>query len=166
MKTFISYGIMGLVITSILIVSGQLSSAYDGGFAGGGKTIFSKHFQNTLFGVSERAVYSVEILLNDKEYDIGKNVVGMVIHDARDEDVIGAEISFVLKDLVSGESSTLTPTVTDKNNGLYIVSGLDIEKEGKRELAISFKKSRVEDTVKFILPDALKNRMPKGRYSQ
>lgn len=165
MKTFISHVVAAMVLTLILLAGGPALSANDGGFMGGGKTIFTKHFQNTLFDVTEHAKFSVEILLDDKEYDIGKNVVGVVIHNARDEDVSGAEITFVLKDLVSGESSTLTPLVTDKGNGLYIISGLDLEKKGKRELAMTVKKDGVTDTVKFVLPDALRNRVPKGRYS-
>lgn len=165
MKTFTSYAITCLIMSLVMIAGAPSSSADDSLFGGKGKTIFTKHFQDTLFDVTQHAAYSAEILLDDKEYDIGKNVVGIVIHNASDEDVSGAEITFVLKDLVSGESSSPTPTVTDKHNGLYIVSGLDLEKEGKRELLITVKKGRVADTVKFVLPDALKDRVPKGRYS-
>jgi hypothetical protein len=165
MKAFISYGIMGLFMV-LLLLQGSPSSAADEGMPTGGvKTIFTKHFQKTLFDVTEHAVYSVEILLDDEEYTIGKNVTGLVIHNAHDEDVKGAEITFVVKDLASGKNSPITPKVTDKDNGLYIVSGLDLRKEGKWELTIRVKQGRIEDRVKFILPDALKARVPKGRYS-
>jgi hypothetical protein len=107
----------------------------------------------------------VEILLDDQEYRIGKNVTGMVIHNTYDEDVTGAEITFVLKDLAAAKNSPATQSVTDKGNGLYIISGLDLQKEGNWELTITAKKGRIEDPVKFILPDALKARVPKGRYS-
>lgn len=149
----------------LLLFGSPASATHEGGFGGGEKTLFTKHFQNTLFDVTEHAKYSVEILLDDKEYNIGKDVVGVVIHDANDKDVTGAEITFVLKDFVTHENSPVTPTVTDKGNGLYIVSGLDLQKEGKKELTITVKKGRIEDHVKFILPDALKSRVPKGRYS-
>lgn len=149
----------------ILLAGNPSSATHEGGFAGGEKTLFTKHFQNTLFDITEHAAYSVEILLDDKEYKIGKNVVGIVLHDAHDEDVIGAEITFVLKDLVAGKNSTVTPMVTDKGNGLYIVSGLDLQKEGKWELAITVKRGHIEDRVNFVFPDALKARVPKGRYS-
>ncbi len=165
MKAFISLGITGLVMVLFLFAGDPATATHEGGFEAGKKTLFTKHFQNTLFDVTEHAAYSIEILLDDKEYNIGKNVIGIVIHDADDKDVSGAEIKFVLKDLVTGENSTATPIVTDKGNGLYIVSGLDLRKEGKWELAITVKKGRVEDRVKFILPDALKARVPKGRYS-
>ncbi len=154
MKVYISYGVMGLSLLLLML-----------GFAWGEKTLFTKHFQNTLFDVTEHAMYSVEILLDDQEYKIGKNVIGMVIHNAHDEDVTGAEITFVLKDLVAGTNFPVTSKITDKGNGLYIVSGLDLQKEGKWEFAITVKKDRIEDFVKFVLPDALKARVPKGKYS-
>ena len=165
METLKSYGIMGAVMVLLLLVGNPSSATHEGGSAGGEKTIFTKHFQNTLFDVTEHAAYSVEILLDDKEYEIGKNVLGIVIHDAHDKDVIGAEITFVLKDLVAGKNSPVTPMVTDKGNGLYIVSGLDLQKEGKWELAMTVKKGSIEDIVRFALPEAFKVRVPKGKYS-
>jgi YtkA-like len=165
MKAFTSCGMMGLIMVLLLLAGNPSGEADEGGSQGAVKIIFTKHFQNTLFDVTEHAAYSVEILLDDEEYAIGKNVIGIVIHDARDEDVRGAEITFVLKDLVAGKDSTMTPMVTDKGNGLYIVSGLDLQKEGKWELTIRVRKGRTEDLVKFVLPEAIKARVPKGRYS-
>ncbi len=165
MKKCIAYSAAGILMMVILLAGNPVGASHEGGSAGGEKILFTKHFQNTLFDVTEHAAYSVEILLDDKEYKIGKNVVGIVIHDAHDEDVVGAEITFSLRDLVAGKQVPVSPIVTDKRNGLYIVSGLDLQKEGKWELAITVKKGRVEDKVKFVLPDALKSRVPKGRYS-
>ncbi len=56
-------------------------------------------------------------------------------------------------------------TITDKQNGLYIISGLDLKKDGRWELLVTVKKGDVEDSVKFVFPDVLKDRYPKGRYS-
>lgn len=165
MKAYISCGIKGLVMMLVLLAGNPAVASHEGGSAGGEKTLFTKHFQNTLFDITEHAAYSVEILLDDKEYKIGKDVVGIVVHDAHDGDVIGAELTFVLKDLVVVKNSALKPTVKDKGNGLYIVSGLDLHKEGNWELAITVKKGRIEDRVKFLLPDAFKALLPKGRYS-
>ncbi len=77
----------------------------------------------------------MEILLDDKEYQIGKNVVGIILHGACNEDVSRAEITFVFNDLVSGKSSIVTPTATDKDRGLYIVSRLDFQQEITRTLS-------------------------------
>jgi len=131
----------------------------------GEKILFTKHFQNTLFDVTAHSIYSVEILLDDQEYNIGKNVIGIVIHDAHDKDVAGAELSFILKDSISGKALPINQKTKDKGNGLYIVSGLDLRNEDQRELTIVIKKDGAEDLVKFTLPDAYKARVPKGKYS-
>ena len=165
MKTFISYGLMGMVMVMILLAGNPLDAMNESGSPDGGKPLFTKHFQNTLFDITEHVRYSVEILPDDKEYKIGKNVIGIVIHNSHDQDVIGAEITFVLKDLATGKNFPIAPVTKDRGNGLYIVSGLDLLKEGKWELGITVKKGGVEDSVKFILPNALKAHLPKGRYS-
>jgi YtkA-like len=165
MKALILYGIMGLLAALLLLAGDPADATHEGGFATQEKALFTKHFQNTLFDVTEHAAYSVEILLDDKEYKIGKNVIGIVIHDANDKDVSGAEITFVIKDIGTGEISAVTPIVTDKGNGLYIISGLDLQKAGKWELAIAVRKGSIKDHVKFMFPDARKARVPKGRYS-
>lgn len=165
MKSFISFDLTAVAMVFILFSGSPANATNEGASAGREKPLFTKHFQNTLFDITEHASYSVEILLDDKEYKIGKNVVGIALHNARDEDVAGAELTLVLRDLVTGKNSSLTPRVTDKGNGLYIVSGLDLLKEGKWELAITVKRGRTEDRVKFVLPDALNSRVPKGRYS-
>ncbi len=129
------------------------------------KRIFTKHFNKTLFDITGRADYSIEVLPDDSEYPIGKKVVGVIVHDAQDNDVKGAELKITMKNLATGQYAAGPFTVLDKKNGLYIVSGLDLRKEGRWELSITVKKGGVSDGVKFILPKALKERVPKGRYS-
>lgn len=129
------------------------------------KRIFTKHFQETLFDISEKAEFSIEILLNDKEYKIGKNVVGIVVHNARDQDVEKAAISIDLRNSDTGRPSTQTPVVKEKGEGLYIVSGLDLKNEGHWKLTIKVKKDGTEDSVQFLLPNALKTPQPAGKYS-
>ena len=130
-----------------------------------GKPVFTKHFKESLFDVTGHARYSTEVLLDDKEFKIGQNVIGIEVHDAADADVIGAELSFVLRNLATGEAATGKPAVTDRKNGLYVVSGLDLMRPGRWEFIITIKKGDVDDSVKFVLPDSFKDRVPKGRYS-
>ncbi len=129
------------------------------------KKLFTKHFQQTLFDITGHAEYSIEILLDDKEYPIGKDVTGIVVHNSRDEDVKGAELTFVRKDLATGEETPATPSITDKGNGLYVVSGLDLKRQGKWQLSIMVRKGGIEDGATFVFPDVMKSRYPKGRYS-
>ena len=129
------------------------------------KRIFTKHFQETLFDISKNAEFSIEVLLNDKEYKIGKDVIGIVVHNKRDQDVEKAAITIDFQSLDTGRSTTQTPVVKEKGEGLYLVSGLDLKKEGRWRLTIRVKKDGIEDSVQFVLPDALKTLQPAGKYS-
>lgn len=162
MKTMIARTFVALAVVSILTLPPVSAQAEEGS---GGKRIFTKHFQETLFDISQNASYSTEILLDEKEYKIGKNVIGIVIHNAKDEDTKGAVITFSYKNLDTNEDAPDKPVITDKGNGLYIISGLDLQKEGRWELGITVEKDGVKDQVTFILPDALKSRHPGGKYS-
>ncbi len=155
---------MVVIVMFYLSLAGTASSTHEG-HQPSGKKIFTKHFQGSLFEITEHASYSVEVLPDDKEYKIGKDMVGIVVHDAHDEDVKGARLTIVHRDLATGADVTGKLSVRDKNNGLYIVSGLDLQRSGKSELSITVKKEGIEDRVKFVLPDALKDHPDKGRYS-
>jgi hypothetical protein len=156
-----------LGLTSAVLVFGLLVSlpVEASGKDTSDKNIFTKHFNETLFDITENANFSVEILLDDKEYDIGKDVTGIVIHGKGDKDVAGAELKIAYKNLKTAKTTPAEIKITDRGNGLYIVSGLDLERDGRWELLITVKKGSLEDSVGFVFPDALKKRYPKGRYS-
>jgi hypothetical protein len=162
MKAFRSCSIICVTLVFSLLAIVQAGAQ---GFGPGTKRLFTKHFQETLFDITKHADYSVEVILDEKEYKIGKDVIGIVVHDKNDSDVKGAELMIVHENLATKEIAPGTVTVTDKGNGLYIISGLDLHREGRWELSITVKKDGVEDRAKFILPDQLKQRVPKGRYS-
>ena len=163
MRGFALYSMISLVAVLFVFASGPAGSHE--GHDTTEKVLFTKHFHESLVDVTERAAYSLEVLLDDNEYKIGKDVIGIVVHDNKDADVIGAELIIAHKDLATGKTATGTLTVTDKKNGLYIVSGLDLKREGKWELLITVTKTGAADSVKFIFPDVLKNRPSKGKYS-
>ncbi len=162
MKTLASHAAICLAVVVYLFAVGPAAQGESGTAV---KKIFTKHFQETLFDVTEHASFSVEVLLDDKEYKIGSRTIGIVVHNALDEDVKGAEIIVTHKNLSAGENAPGKLTIEDQGNGLYLVTGLDLQRNGRWELAISVRKGGLEDRVKFVLPDALKERVPKGRYS-
>ena len=101
---------------------------------GAGKASFTKHFNGSLFMITEKGEFSIEILLDEKEYKIGKDVIGIVVHDRNDGDVENADIKINYKDMKG------TPVIKEKGDGLYIVSNMDIKREGKWELSVSVKR--------------------------
>jgi hypothetical protein len=127
---------------------------------------FTKHFRETVFDISAKAEFSIEILLDDGEYKkLGKNVIGIVIHNSRDEDVEKAAVMIDFRNLNTGEPAVEKPVVTERGDGLYTVSDLDLKKEGRWKLTITVKKGTTEDSAQFLFPDVLKSRLPAGRYN-
>lgn len=161
MRTLITGAMSAALVLSFLMPVAHAHSEGDTGK----KRIFTKHFQESLFDITGKAAFSIEVLLDDKEHDIGKGMIGIVVHDERDADVAGANLTITRKNRETGESAPGPVSITDKQNGLYIVSGLDLQRKGRWLLAITVKKDNTEDRVNFNLPEAMKERHPKGRYS-
>src|SRR3989304_4865505 len=87
--------LFSLVILGFCLITATLSHAES---RESKRVSLTKLFNESLFKVTEKGSFSVEILMDDKEYRIGKDVIGVVIHDARDKDVEGAEIGITLRD--------------------------------------------------------------------
>lgn len=130
-----------------------------------GKTKFTKHFNESLFNITEKGEFSIEILLDEKEYKIGKNVIGIVIHNKHNEDVEGADIQITLTN-EQGQNITGSPVVKEKGEGLYTVANLNIQREGRLELKIRVKKKDIIDSAGFVFPDVTKERFPAGKYTE
>ncbi len=155
--------IASLVFCLVLAVFVMYASAEEKREA---KQAFTKHFQETVFDITSKAKFSVEILPDDKEYKkLGKDVVGIVIHDARDADVEKAVITIDFRNLETDEPAADKPVVKERGEGLYIVSNLDLSKKGRWKLVVTVKKDSVEDSAQFLFPDVLRNPLPKGRYN-
>ncbi|MBI4684142.1 MAG: hypothetical protein HY755_02970 [Nitrospirae bacterium] len=129
-----------------------------------GKTKFTKHFHESLFQVTGKGEFSVEVLLDEKEYKIGKNVLGIVIHDKHDEDVEGADINVMVR--VAGESAEQPAVVEEKGGGLYTIANVNLQGDVRWELVIKVKKKKIEDTAIFLFPDDMRNRKPAGQYEK
>jgi hypothetical protein len=119
---------------------------------------FTKHFNDTLFAVSEKGQVSIEVLLDEKEYKIGKDMIGIVIHDSHDEDVEDAKVTVT----VTGIPAPLK--VIEKGGGLYLVPKTGLPQDGTWKLGIAVKKKKIEDGAIFAFPEVLKNKIPAGKY--
>ncbi len=160
MKNIFSGAMSGALALSFLMTA--LGSYAHGDQA---KLVFTKHFKESLFDVTKKAEFSVEILLDDKEYKIGKDVIGIVVHNSHNQDVEKADITIDFSNADTGELAAQTPVVKEKGRGLYIVSNLDIKKDGRWKLTITVRKDGLEDSAQFLFPEVLKNRWPAGKYN-
>ncbi|HTZ18350.1 MAG TPA: hypothetical protein VMB78_07910 [Dissulfurispiraceae bacterium] len=106
----------------------------------------------------------MEILLDDREYPkLGKDVIGLVIHNQYDKDVEGATIKITA--IPSGQSGAVAPIIKERGDGLYTVSNINLKKGGKWELRIDVGKAEFKDSASFLFPDVLNKPLHKGKYS-
>lgn len=146
-----------VIMTGITILAlFGASYAHSGKHEGGAK--FTKHFSDTLFAVSEKGQVSIEVLLDEKEHKIGKDLIGIVVHDSHDEDVEDAKLIVT----VTGISEPLK--VREKGGGLYLVQNTGFPKEGTWRLGISVTKKKIEDKAVFNFPEVLNSKLPAGKY--
>jgi len=150
-----------VVLTAVLFLiasgAGQVRG-HEGHDKEGGR--FTKHFKETYFALTEKKEFSVEVLPDEKEYKIGKDAVGIVIHNSHDEDVEGATVT-----VITGEG--VQPlTAKEKGGGLYLVSKLNLKKEGTWRLEIRIKKESVADRAVFEFPGVTKRFLSPGIYHE
>jgi len=150
-----------VVLTTVLLLSSAGAGrawGHEGHDKEGGR--FTKHFKETYFALTEKKEFSVEVLPDEKEYKIGKDVVGIVVHNNHDEDVEGATVT-----VITGEG--VQPLAAkEKGGGLYIVSKLDLKKEGAWRLEVRIKKDSVTDRAVFEFPGVTKKLLPPGKYHE
>ncbi len=144
--------VTGIALVTLFAVSFGHSGKHEGGAK------FTKHFNDTLFAVSEKGQVSIEVLLDEKEYKIGNDMVGIVIHDSHDEDVEDAKV------IVTATGIAEPLKVTEKGGGLYLVPNTGLMRDGTWKLSISVKKKKLEDGASFSFPEVLKYKMPAGKY--
>ncbi len=134
-----------------------------GNVAGAEPPKFTKHFNESLFNITEKGLFSVEIIMDDREYPkLGKDVIGLVIHNQKDNDVVGADIR--ISAIPEGAAGNIAPVIKDKGEGFYTVSNLNLKKGGKWELRITVKAAGAEDSASFLFPDVLSTPLHKGKY--
>lgn len=146
------------VFIAVLVLFGTASSALPHSGRSEGDAKFTKHFNATLFAISEKGQVSIEVLLDEKEHKIGKDVIGIVIHDSHDADVEDAKLIVT----VTGIAEPLK--IKEKGDGLYLAPSVSLPKEGTWKLSISVKKKKIEDAAIFAFPEVLKSRMPAAKY--
>ena len=145
-----------LAVSSVICIGNNACAA--------DKPKFTKHFNESLFNITDKGLFSVEILLDDREYPkLGKDVIGLVIHNEYDKDVELAEIKITA--MPDGFAGANAPVIKEKGDGLYTVSNINLKKGGKWDLKIGVKKAKLEDSASFLFPDVLHTPLHKGKYS-
>ncbi len=139
--------IIGAVALSFFLVAGCVA-----GQAGqAGRPHFTQHFEGSLFTVTEKELFSVEIAAARKGLDIGSEVLGIIIHNAKDEDVEDANLQVTVHPPGEGGSPDPLP-VSQRGGGLYVMKKIDLRRKGEWELRVKVVTDNLQDAAVFHFP--------------
>lgn len=113
----------------------------------------TKHYEQSLIKMTEKGLFSAEMVIKGKELKVGVNTLDIIVHDKNDKDLVGAEITVVPWMPEMGHGVFEKPVVRERGGGLYSVENIIIIMGGRWELRIKIGKGTVEDTVTFNFPD-------------
>ncbi len=114
---------------------------------------FTKHYANSLFKITKHELFSVEMVIPEKRLKVGVNTIDLVIHDKKDNDVTGAEITFTPWMPEMGHGVFEDSVIEEKGSGLYTVKNIILVMGGHWEIRINVKKGDMVDKVVFDFPD-------------
>lgn len=114
---------------------------------------FTRHYENSLFQVTENGEYSLEMVVKEHEFKTGINMVDLIVHDKNDKDVIGADITVTPWMSDMGHGVFEKPLITEKGGGLYTVDDIILTMSGHWELKVNITKDGVGDFAVFDFPD-------------
>ena len=114
---------------------------------------YTKHYEQSLFKVTEKGLFSVEMVIKEKELKVGVNTLDIIVHDKNDKDVASAGITVTPWMPEMGHGVYEKPVVTERGGGLYSVENIILIMGGRWELRIKIRRGDVEDNVTFDFPD-------------
>ena len=114
---------------------------------------FTKHYENSLFEVTKKGMFGVEMVVKEHELKTGANSIDLIIHDRNDRDLVGADITVTPWMPEMGHGVFDKPLITEKGGGLYTVENIILVMSGHWELRVNIKNYWNEDSVVFDFPD-------------
>jgi hypothetical protein len=114
---------------------------------------FTKHYEKSLFKVTKKGMFSVEMVVKENRLKTGLNMVDLIIHDKNDRDAIGADVTVTPWMPEMGHGVFEDPVITEKGGGLYAVENIILIMSGHWELRINIKSEGMEDNAVFDFPD-------------
>ena len=117
------------------------------------------HYEGSLFKITNKGYYSVELLVKNGHYSVGSNTLDLIVHKdvEGNRDVENAIIQVVPWMPMMGHGVREEPVITERGAGLYSVENVVANMEGPWELRIDIRGEVGRDTVTFEFADV---RMP------
>jgi hypothetical protein len=114
---------------------------------------FTKHYKDSLFKVTEKGMYSIEMVVKEHELVTGINEIDVIVHEKDDKDAVGAEVTVTPWMPEMGHGVFEDPVITERGGGLYSVENIILIMGGHWELRVKVKTDDMEDSAVFDFPD-------------
>lgn len=108
---------------------------------------FTQHFEGTPFKITEKGLFSVELLITGNKFKAGKNDFMLILHDRNDRDVADAKIDAVYQG--SGDPIKIVPRAVSDIPGLYSADGLTLSASDRGEMIVRISSGGISDSVVF-----------------
>lgn len=112
----------------------------------------TKHYEDTLFQVTEKGEFSLEVLLPDDGLEMGFNKIDIIVHSKKDRDVTSANIIVTpwMPSMDHGVKENVV--VSERGGGLYAVSNLVFSMTGQWEIQVKIVDGDTVDSAVIELP--------------
>jgi hypothetical protein len=116
---------------------------------GHGDAKITKHFEDSLTKFSDKNLYSLELVIPDKNLMMGVNSIELIVHHATGGDVAQAEVSVTPWMPSMGHGVMEKPVITERGGGLYSVDNVIFSMVGHWQLQVKVTKDDKEDSAVF-----------------
>ncbi len=113
---------------------------------------FTKHYERSLFQVTENGLFSVEMVVPEGHLKVGKNNIDLIVHDKNDRDVVGASLTVEAYMPDMGHGIDIEPVIVEKGGGLYQVKELPLTMPGHWQLIVTVQSETEKDRAVFDFP--------------
>jgi len=119
------------------------------GSHGHGEAKITKHFDDSLTKLTDNKMYSLELVIPEKQLHMGVNTVEIIVHHATGGDVPQAEVTVTPWMPSMGHGVMQKPVITERGGGLYSADNVVLSMTGHWQLQVKIAADNKEDTAVF-----------------
>ena len=120
---------------------------------GHGDAKITQHFDDSLTKLTDNNLYSLELVIPNKNLMMGVNTVEIIVHHATGGDVAQGELTVTPWMPGMGHGVMEKPVTTERGGGLYSVDNVIFSMTGHWQLQVKVSKDGKEDSAIFDFPE-------------
>jgi hypothetical protein len=113
----------------------------------------TQHFDDSMTKLTDNNLYSLELVIPNKNLMMGVNTVEIIVHHATGGDVAQAELTVTPWMPSMGHGVMEKPAITERGGGLYSVDNVIFSMVGHWQLQVKVSKDGNEDSAVFEFPE-------------